>query len=169
MTRVLSELFRRHTTRYVSMTSSLNNISSFPRYLLLPRTRFSQDHSFREIDGHEIASPEELTMLRWIRLAPSKTGATTDPLDHRTFMESIMPQAYPYVKCAATLIPTQVVTEINRNHSNNQEHNPSRYEEISTCKSCGYRNPHDLHHQYDSQSIYTLRLGWRWDDEQPVQ
>jgi len=29
------------------------------------------------------------------------------------------------------------------NRSRNQGQNPNRYEWISTCKSCGYWNPHD--------------------------
>ena len=63
-----------------------------------------------------------------------------------------------HISKITTPISVQTVTERSKNHSRNQGHNPSCYERIATCRSCGYCNPHDPHCQWRlPRYIYTGR------------
>jgi len=108
--------------------------SIIPR-ALPSRTRWSRDRFSRWLNYLKVNSsrPEQNKCNNW------------PPLSSPTFVGSIMPPAHPCFKRATTHIPMWTVTQISRNHFSNQEHNPSRYEKISTCKSCGYRNLHKSH------------------------
>jgi len=100
----------------------------------LPKTRRSRDHFSRGVNYLKVNSscPEQNRCNNWL------------PWSLATFMESVMPPAHPYFKRVTTFISIQTVTEISKNHSSNQAQSQS-LRKISTCKSCGYRNPHDSH------------------------
>ena len=128
----------RHTTRCASRISPRSIIPPFPRSLLILKTQLSRDHSSFIEHHHPEVDPSR----------PGKIDAATDLVDHCLYWwRSWHRQIIPFFKRAITSIPMQTVAENSRNLSFNQEHNSGCHEEISTCKSCGYGNSYNSHHQ----------------------
>ena len=143
----LTRTFPKTDDKMCQQDISPNIISPFPR------TRLSWDHS----SCPEITSPKGSTISRSIPPVSSKTDAATDSLDHHIHLWRALCRTHSYFKRATTSISTQTITKISRNHSSNQEQNLSRYKEISTCKSCGYRNPQL------APAITILRVFLNWE------